>query len=200
MKKIILILVLFFFVQIVFAQYEDDEYSRVKENPEIIRTSLIINKIEKRKEYYLIQVIQNHIYYTIVSLKTKEKCKSCVKLKEGKEYDFLVTQYFEYDRLLRIELSLEVIVDGVKIYVPMIGTNVFLTPNLKGLCYTKPNSDDNDVGYQYFPARYYNTDFYNCLCPCFEKSPPTMFINPYKYNATNPILVPADFDLQLPIN
>jgi hypothetical protein len=134
MKKTILILGLFFYVQIAFTQ---SDFRAIKENPDTVFKTLRVINIEERKQDYIIVVVQDSIKYVMVSLKTKQKNKNCVRLKKGKEYDFLVTTYFEIDMLPWL-LSDEVIVDGVKIYVPMKGANVFLTPNLKGLCYTKP--------------------------------------------------------------
>jgi len=119
---------------------ENSSFSVKKEPETTIRTLLII-QIKETDQAYFILTLYNREYYTILSLKAKDE--NCMILEEGKEYDFLVTSYFEKDRIPRLELSLEVIVDGVKLYVPMRGNNVFLTPNLKGLCYTPPQTDTN---------------------------------------------------------
>lgn len=132
MKKLICGLLIVFSITTIYAnEFYDEGVSDT-----VIRT-LLVTKIDKTKQAYFIHV-QDTVCYTIVSLRTKDKSKDCIRLETGKEYQFSVTHYFESDMIPRPELKLEVYIDGVKLYVPMSGMNVFLTPNLKGLCYSKP--------------------------------------------------------------
>jgi hypothetical protein len=144
MKRAVLIFVIFFCIQVASAQ---SDFLQIKERPDTVFRTLKIINIEKRKQDYIIEVENTDVedkfkYYIMVSLRTKEKNKNCLKLKKGEKYDFWVTHYFDFDGSFFIgrDISLGVYIDEILVYVPMKGGyNVLLTPNLKGLCYTKPN-------------------------------------------------------------
>lgn len=104
------------------------------------KRKLLVTKIEKTKKAYIIHV-QDSVCYVMVSLinKDNKKYKDNIILKEGMEYYFLVTPYFEHN-YISPDISFKVVIDGVELYVQMRGENVFTTPNLKGLYYIPPDS------------------------------------------------------------
>ena len=109
-----------------------------KEIQDTTLLNLSVIEIEEKNEAYLILVLYEDSYFTIVSLKNKIDLNKCnITLETGKTYQFLTTRYFKKD-MIPWSISLEVKIDSVTIYVPMTGLNVFTTPNLNGLFYSKP--------------------------------------------------------------
>lgn len=109
-----------------------------KELQDTTLLNLSIVEIEETNEAYLILVLFEDAYYTIVSLKNKnDQIKCNITIEIGKTYQFFTSKYFKED-MIPWSISLEVKIDNVNIFVPMKGMNVFITPNLHGLCYSKP--------------------------------------------------------------
>jgi len=98
-----------------------------------------IMHIEKIKNVYLIDVkIKDSVedkMYTIVSLKRKEK--KCKRIRKGDVYHFALKSYNRDIPKVPQHYTLVVYMFGYNILVPSRGwrTNVYLTQNLKGLCY-----------------------------------------------------------------
>lgn len=107
-----------------------------KTNNDTLLKIMKVTKIINQKKAYLIEV-QDTICYTIVSLKTQKKNKQCNLIEIGKSYKFIVIPYFESIIIPRPELCILIEVEDEKLKVPLIGSNIFFTLNLKGLCYTE---------------------------------------------------------------
>lgn len=124
--------------------YTKDMYYKTQNTDDTVIRTFLVTEIIKTKQAYYIQVQDsNSICYTIVSLKVKIKGNKESLIKVGKQYQFIVRSYFPQDMIPRPELSLEVKIDGIRLYVPMIGMNVLIAYNLQGLYY---KSLKNNIG------------------------------------------------------
>lgn len=135
-RIIVSILLLIIFNSTV-AYTKDLHYKAHNTDDTVIRTFLVTKIIKTRQAYYI--EVQDSICYTIVSLKVKTKGNKESLIKVGKHYQFIVTSYFPQDMISRPELSLEVKIDGIQLFVPMKGMNILIASNLKGLYYSPPN-------------------------------------------------------------
>lgn len=117
--------------------YTKAVYNFQNTNDTIIKTFLVTEIVKTRQAYYI--QVQDSVIYTIVSLKEKTKRDKENLIKVGQQYQLLVTSYFPTDMIPRPELSLEVIISGIRLFVPMKGINILIAYNLKGLYYSPPN-------------------------------------------------------------
>lgn len=134
MKKTIFILLIILNSITVFTK---NIYHETQNKTDTVIKTLLITEIIKTKRAYYIQV-QDSVCYTIVSLKTKDKDNKRNLIKVGKKYQFIVTSYFPTDAIPRPELSIEVKINGIQLFVPMKGMNILIASNLKGLYYSPP--------------------------------------------------------------
>lgn len=129
-----------FFVLVFIIVGITNSYSNISyNNKDTLYKKLYIMKINRTQYAYIIEVNDGENIYNIVSLKTKKEEK-CNRIKIGKVYDFIVIKYFKEDYVPNINFFKEVCINDKCILVRCNGCNVFLTPNLSGLCYRKLNN------------------------------------------------------------
>ena len=142
MKRInILLTCLLLCITILSQESNSNDSSKFDNNRnDTIACKLKIIDITKVKKAYIIDAldIKSRNFYKIVSFKGKQKF--CNKIRVDKEYELVIWPYFKLENVLPNQIIKNVIeVNGVTITVPSddCTSNIYLTSDLIGLCYSK---------------------------------------------------------------
>lgn len=110
-----------------------------------ITCELKIISIKTKSKAYIIDACdtRSDTYYKLISL--KGKLKKCKSVRVGSEYEFEIWPYFDVKDFVPSQFIKYVIeLNGTTIIVPSDDrtSNIFLTSDLIGLCYTKRAVDE----------------------------------------------------------
>lgn len=103
----------------------------------IVKITKAKKRINDTNKAYIVlaQDTLSKLYFTIVTLKSKNKCNA--RIKEGDVKSLNLKKYFENNYVIQYGLKLSVVINGTLVNIPFdwYTYNIFTTRNFSGLCY-----------------------------------------------------------------
>jgi len=126
------------FIQISFYTFAISNSDTVSDT---VLKSYRVMKFEKIKGAYIVHLkdIEKEHWFAVIS--PKARFCFCSKIEVGKSYLFSLKGYLEEDIMTSLDMGFWVVIEGKTYeYVRTEGWmgNIYITPNLKGLCYIRP--------------------------------------------------------------